>query len=46
MIKSMIGINVVNKVFSDLYYEQAMSEYHTNYNVRGFSESVRETELG
>ena len=45
LIKSMMGINVVNKVFGDLYYEQAMSEYHTNYNVRGFSESVRETEL-
>ncbi|MGO4942623.1 hypothetical protein ACTQ5R_08280 [Ruoffia tabacinasalis] len=35
---------VVNKVFGDLYYEQTMSDYHTNYCIRNFSESIRLTE--
>lgn len=35
---------VVNKVFGDLYYEQTMSDYHPNYCIRNFSESIRLTE--
>ncbi len=37
-------VGIINKVFGDLYYEQTMSEYHTKYCIRNFSESIRLTE--
>lgn len=37
-------INVVNKVFGDLYYDKSISEYKEKYCIVGFEESIRRTE--
>jgi len=36
--------SAVNKVFGNLSYDMALSEYRTNYRVRSFEESVKLTE--
>ena len=37
-------IGLINKVFGNLSYEQSMSNYHRDYNIRTFKESVELTE--
>lgn len=45
IIRMLKGIDIVNKVFGDLYYEKSMSEYKENYCKVSFEESLRRTEL-
>lgn len=43
--KLMIGrVNIINKVFGNLVYDQKLSEYRANYNTRNFKESIVATE--
>ncbi len=37
-------VELINKVFGNLVYEQSMSEYKANYRVRDFLDSIRMTE--
>jgi len=37
-------VNIVNKVFGSLVYDQKMSRYKEDYNVNGFKESIVATE--
>src|SRR5699024_2141747 len=37
-------VNIVNKVFGSLVYDQEMSRYKEDYNVNGFKESIVATE--
>lgn len=44
IIRLMLGINTVNKVFGDLYYEKGSSEYKKNYRFFTFKDSIDKTE--
>ena len=44
LIRMMFGIGLVNKVFGNLVYEQSMSRYRVNYQIRDLKESVMATE--
>lgn len=45
LIRPMLGIGVINKVFGNLVYEKSMSVYDkANYQIRGFKESIELTE--
>jgi len=45
IIRGMIGrVGIVKKVFGNLVYQKAMSEYKEEYRIRGFYDSVNETE--
>lgn len=44
-IKLVDQVGVVNKVFGDLYYQQDMNKYHTDYNVHSFKDTIKVTEL-
>ncbi|WP_042199047.1 NAD-dependent epimerase/dehydratase family protein [Paenibacillus camerounensis] len=39
-------VGIVNKVFGNLYYEQNISEYKTNYRILNLRESITVTETG
>jgi len=46
IIKMMYGINVVNKVFGNLVYENSMSVYKKGeYRIRDFEESIKLSEV-
>ncbi|MFW5442237.1 NAD-dependent epimerase/dehydratase family protein [Aerococcus urinaeequi] len=44
IIKSLININLLNKVFGNLSYNLQMSDYKIDYRKRTFSESIKLTE--
>ncbi len=44
LIKLLFGIGIVNKVFGNLVYEQSLSRYRVNYQIRDLRESILETE--
>ena len=44
LIKLLFGIGIVNKVFGNLVYEQSMSRYRVNYQIRDLRESIELTE--
>lgn len=45
ILRLMMGIGIVNKVFGNLVYDQSMSEYdQANYRIRTFRESIELTE--
>jgi UDP-glucose 4-epimerase len=45
VLKLMFGIGIVNKVFGNLVYKKAMSDYDkANYRIRTFKESIELTE--
>lgn len=44
VIKMMFGVDVVDKVFGNLIYEQSMSRYRVNYQIRDLRESIMATE--
>ncbi|MDT2767639.1 NAD-dependent epimerase/dehydratase family protein [Globicatella sulfidifaciens] len=47
LIRMMVGIGIVNKVFGNLVYEKSMSDYDkVNYRIRTFKESIELTESG
>lgn len=43
IINLLFKINIIKKVFGDLYYEQSMSTYD-NYQINNFEKSVKLTE--
>lgn len=46
ILKLMLGIGIVNKVFGNLVYEKSISEYdNVDYQIRSFKESIELTEL-
>lgn len=45
IIKLVDQVGIMNKVFGDLYYQQDMSQYHAEYNVHSFKETIKVTEL-
>jgi len=46
ILKLMLGIGIVNKVFGNLVYEKSISEYdNADYQIRSFKESIELTEL-
>lgn len=47
ILKMMISrVSIVNKVFGNLVYDQAMSEYEEEYQRKDLHDSIKETELG
>ena len=45
IIRGMLGrVGIVKKVFGNLVYQKAMSEYKEEYRIRDFYDSVNETE--
>src|SRR6056297_1309465 len=47
ILKLMVNrVNIINKVFGNLVYDQKMSEYKEDYRIRGFRESIELTETG
>ena len=44
LIRLTFGIGIVNKVFGNLVYEQSLSGYRVNYQIRDLRESILETE--
>lgn len=44
MITPLRRVNTLNKVFGDLKYDHAMSQYDFDYQIRDFEESIRLTE--
>lgn len=44
LIRSLTKINLVNKVFGNLYYKQKLSEYKDEYAVLNFYETISKTE--
>lgn len=40
------NIHTINKVFGNLSYDLSLSDYHTDYRVRDFRQSIRLTESG
>lgn len=44
LIRFMFGIGIVNKVFGNLVYEQSMSRYRVDYQIRDLRESIELTE--
>lgn len=40
----LLNVSTANKVFGDLVYEMATSEYQSNYRIYGFKESIEMTE--
>lgn len=46
VIKKLLKFEIVNKVFGNLVYDQYLSYYYKNYQVRNFKESIELTESG
>lgn len=45
LIKPLTRINLVNKVFGDLWYDMILSEYKSNYRSLKFDETIEYTEI-
>ena len=45
LIKLLFGIGIVNKVFGNLVYEQSLSRYRVNYQIRDLRETIELTEM-
>jgi len=43
-ILDLININILNKLFGDLYYEEKISKYDFEYNIVSFEQSIQKSE--